>query len=101
MMPKSNINVGKFLEGFAKIGVLFITAAADGHGSMDDLQVIYGSSILKRNLNVRWARDVARHDPDSLHPHRRRSDPASGSGERTRRRVVELEAYAPSARVSG
>jgi hypothetical protein len=27
--------------------------------------VFYKSSILKRNINVKWARDVARHDPDS------------------------------------
>ncbi len=69
MTPKSHINVERFLEAFAKIGAFFITTAADEKGSMDDLQVFYDSSILKRNINVKWARDVARHDPDSAAIH--------------------------------
>jgi hypothetical protein len=36
---------------------------------MDDLRVFYEASILKRNINVKWARDVARHDPDSAAIH--------------------------------
>jgi hypothetical protein len=69
MTPKSDVNVERFLEAFAKIGAFFITTAADENGSMDDLQVFYESSILKRNIHVKWARDVARHDPDSAAIH--------------------------------
>ncbi len=69
MKPTSHVNLERFLEAFAKIGAFFITTAVDEKGSLGDLQVFYESSILKRNLNVRWARDVARHDPDSVAIH--------------------------------
>ena len=69
MTPKSDANMERFLEGFAKVGAFFLTTAADESGSMNDLQVFYESSILKRNIHVKWARDVARHDPDSAAIH--------------------------------
>ncbi|WP_417794819.1 hypothetical protein [Terasakiella pusilla] len=65
MEPESSENLEMFLEQFNKFGMFFlIPAVVSESTSMPDLLIEH--SILSRNLHVRYAHEIGKHDPDSV-----------------------------------
>jgi hypothetical protein len=62
MYPASDENLSRFLKAYARIGAYFLMPALMRNG---DMELLFGHSIGKRELQIREAWQVGRHDPDA------------------------------------
>jgi len=62
MHPDSDTNLNRFIDSYARVGAYFFMPAAK---SRADIELIDENYIAKRELNIRYAWQVGRHDPDS------------------------------------
>jgi hypothetical protein len=66
MTPESDVNLNGFLRAFVRSGVFFITSGFAEMAKMGVPEIFFEHSILKRELEVKWARDIGLNDPDSV-----------------------------------
>ena len=68
MTPESDVNLNGFLHAFARFGAFFITSgfAEMTKTRMGVPDIFFEHSILKRELDVKWARDIGLNDQDSV-----------------------------------
>ena len=62
MNPKSDENLTRFLRAYEQTGAYYLMPALMRDGQME---IIWGHAIAKREVHVREAWQVGRHDPDS------------------------------------
>ena len=65
MQPSSNENLDRFLESVRKSGLYLLAHAVEDDNSYS-IKPIFDDAIVKRQLHVRQAWEVGRHDPDSV-----------------------------------